>query len=125
MNFDTRLTEMKLPNRQLPDSGDFIERFHSRRNDWQNRRQTLRSALIAGVMVLAIGIMSQFQIQSTNQHLAHLDATYLSPGDLIETEQFISEAVYYLISNSDDVWSTVAFLDEIEYGITMGNEAIQ
>ena len=41
-----------------------------------------------------------------------------------ETEEFVYDLAVYLVDNSDDIWETLAFLDEIEFEpvVTMHEE---
>ena len=115
MDFESRLETVIKKDNPAIDHEDFIARLNTRRQKQITARQQIKSGVIAGIMVLAVGLFSQLQINSTTAHLAFLEENYLNKEELANNEQFLDDAAVYLLVETDDVWSTLAFFDEIDY----------
>ncbi|NQU27621.1 MAG: hypothetical protein HQ528_04980 [Candidatus Marinimicrobia bacterium] len=125
MNIESRLTELIDSNHPVTDSDDFIERLHTRRRKAALQRQQRKSGLMALALVGLVTIFSQLQINSTTNRLAFLEENYFSNEDFAVNEQFIDEAALFLINQSDDIWATLEFFDDVEYNLIQFDKELQ
>ena len=115
MDFEYRLTTVIKKDNPAIDPEDFIARLNS---SWQKQiaaRQQIKSGILAGILVIAVGFFSQFQINSTTAHLNYLEQNYLTMEEWVIRELFLEEATVYLFANTDDIWATLEFFDEIDF----------
>ena len=82
--------------------------------------------------VTAAAFVAVFGLMTTNQLTddpAAYASNYLKPLEVMdsETEEYVYYLAEYLVENSDDIWDTLAFLDNIEFEpvTTMNEEGIQ
>ncbi len=120
MQFESRLAG--LVNRIEPtvDPDDFIARLNTRRQRQIDSFRQIKSGVLAGIMVLAVGLFSQLQINSTVAHLAYLEENYLTEQELAYNEQLVEDTAIYLLAETDDVWRTLVFFDEINFNLVNG-----
>ena len=82
--------------------------------------------------VTAAAFVAGFGLMTTNQlsdDSAAYTSNYLKPLEVMdsETEEYVYYLAEYLVENSDDIWDTLAFLDNIEFEpvTTMNDGGIQ
>ena len=82
--------------------------------------------------VTAAAFVAVFGLMTTNQlsdDPAAYTSNYLKPLEVMdsETEEYVYYLAEYLVENSDDIWDTLAFLDNIEFEpvTTMNDGGIQ
>ncbi|MDP6339574.1 MAG: hypothetical protein QF842_04495 [Candidatus Marinimicrobia bacterium] len=82
--------------------------------------------------VTAAAFVAVFGLMTTNQlsdDSAAYTSNYLKPLEVMdsETEEYVYYLAEYLVENSDDIWDTLAFLDNIEFEpvTTMNDGGIQ
>ena len=115
MDFESRLATVIKKDNPVTDPEDFIARLNSRHQQQIAARQQFKSGIIAGILVIAVGFFSQFQINSTIAHLNYLEQNYLTMEEQAIRELFLEEATVYLFANTDDIWATLEFFDEIDF----------
>ncbi|NQT98298.1 MAG: hypothetical protein HQ562_11205 [Candidatus Marinimicrobia bacterium] len=115
MDFESRLATVIKKDNPATDPEDFIARLNSRCQKQIAARQQFKSGIIAGILVIAVGLLSQFQINSTTAHLNYLEQNYLTMEERDIREQFLEEATVYLFAHTDDIWATLEFFDEIDF----------
>jgi len=118
MNYESRLTEITAGNHTIPDSDDFIERLHTRRKKAAVQQQQRKSGVMALALVVLVTIFSQLQINSTTSRLTFLEENYVSAEDFAISEQFMDETALFLLNQSDDIWATLEFFDDIDYNFS-------
>ena len=118
MNFESRLTKLIVSNHTVTDSDDFIERLYTRRRKSAMQQQQRKSGVMAIALVALVTIFSQLQINSTTSRLAFLEENYVSAEDFAISEQFMDETALFLLNQSDDIWATLEFFDDIDYNLS-------
>ena len=80
----------------------------------------------AAAFVAVFGLMTTNQLTDDPAAYASNDLKPLEVMDL-ETEEYVYDLAEYLVESSDDIWETLAFLDNIEFEpvTTMNEEGIQ
>ena len=80
----------------------------------------------AAAFVAVFGLMTTNQLTDDPAAYASNDLKPLEVMDL-ETEEYVYYLAEYLVENSDDIWETLAFLDNIEFEpvTTMNDGGIQ
>lgn len=115
MDFESRLVTVIKQDIPATDPDDFIARLNSRCQKQIAARQQIKSGIIAGILVVAVGFFSQLQINSTTAYLNYLEQNYLTMEEQDIREQFLEEATVYLFTHTDDIWATLEFFDEIDF----------
>ena len=84
------------------------------------------NGLSAGIIVAVFGLITTSQLTDDPTIFASNDLTPLEIMDK-ETEEFVYELAEYLVENSDDIWETLTFLDEIEFEtvVAMNNGGLE
>ncbi len=80
----------------------------------------------AAAFVAVFGLMTTNQLTDDPAAYASNDLKPLEVMDL-ETEEYVYDLAEYLVESSDDIWETLAFLDNIEFEpvTTMNDGGIQ
>ena len=84
----------------------------------EQKRHVEKMGIINGITAAAF--VAVFGLVTTNQ-LTDDPAAYasndLKPLEVMdsETEEYVYDLAEYLVENSDDIWETLAFLDNIEF----------
>jgi len=96
----------------------------------EQKRHVKNMGIIYGVTAAAF--VAVFGLMTTNQlsdDPAAYTSNYLKPLEVMdsETEEYVYYLAEYLVENSDDIWDTLAFLDNIEFEpvTTMNDGGIQ
>ncbi len=100
----------------LPDPDQFINRLHDARLEANIRKTRRFSAVQAFAVLLIVGFLSFSGLsnqQVTNQSNALIWSSYQIPDSLVSNYQ--NDIAYYLIDESDDIYSTAEFLNSIDY----------
>ena len=116
MNFEQQIKEMTNSNINSINENIFLEKLHSeiKRRDLKTNR--ILNGLSAGILVLFLSWSSFSQLTDDPAVYASIDLQPLELMDL-ETESYVYELTDYLLETSDDMWETLAFLDEINFEI--------
>jgi len=116
MDFEDQIKSIIRAGESIPDQDQFISRLHQRR-----RQEILnRHRLFSGVSALALVVMVMLLAisQLNNQPGYPPEKEYYSEmtePDSAQIAEFLDEAALYLLDQSDDIWSTLEFLTEIQY----------
>jgi hypothetical protein len=114
MNFEKHIKEISYSNVNSLDENIFLENLHSerRRRDLKNNR--ILNGLSAGMLVILFSWVTFSQLTDNPMIYASNDLKPMEIMD-IETETYVYELADYLVESSDDIWETLAFLDEINF----------
>ena len=96
----------------------------------EQKRHVEKMGIIYGVTAAAF--VAVFGLMTTNQlsdDPAAYTSNYLKPLEVMdsETEEYVYDLAEYLVESSDDIWETLAFLDNIKFEpvTTMNDGGIQ
>jgi|TARA_B110000263_G_scaffold35125_1_gene26869 hypothetical protein len=114
MNFEKHIKEISYSNVNSLDENIFLENLHSerRRRDLKNNR--ILNGLSAGMLVILFSWVTFSQLTDNPMIYASNDLKPMEIMD-IETETYVYELADYLVESSDDIWETLAFLDEMNF----------
>jgi hypothetical protein len=114
MNFEKHIKEITYSNVNSLDESIFLEKLHSKRRRRDIKKFRILNGLSAAVFVSLLGWASFSQL--TDDPMTYV-SNDLKPMEImdIETEIYVYELVDYLVDTSDDIWETLAFLDEINF----------
>ena len=114
MNFEKHIKELSYSNVNSLDENIFLENLHSerRRRDLKNNR--ILNGLSAGMLVILFSWVTFSQLTDNPMIYASNDLKPMEIMD-IETETYVYELADYLVESSDDIWETLAFLDEMNF----------
>ena len=114
MNFEQQIKEMSSSNINLIDENIFLEKLHSERKKRVLNNNRILNGLSAGILVLFFSWASFSQLTDDPAVYVSIDLQPIEFMD-IETETYVYELADYLLETSDDLWETLAFLDEINF----------
>ena len=108
------------------DGDSFLEKLHNEHQRRIGKKVSFLNGLSAGIIVAVFGLITTSQLTDDPTIFASNDLTPLEIMDN-ETEEFVYELAEYLVENSDDIWETLTFLDEIEFEtvVTMNNGGLE
>ena len=114
MNFEQQIKEMSNSNINLIDENIFLKKLHSERKRRVLNNNRILNGLSAGILVLFFSWISFSQLTDDPAVYVSIDLQPIEFMD-IETETYLYELADYLLETSDDLWETLAFLDEINF----------
>lgn len=114
MNFEQQIKEMSSSNINLIDENIFLEKLHSERKKRVLKNNRILNGLSAGILVLFFSWASFSQLTDDPAVYVSIDLQPIEFMD-IETETYVYELADYLLETGDDLWETLAFLDEINF----------
>ena len=123
MNLEKQFKSIAKSQFSAPDGDAFLEKLHGERQQRQQRKMGFIHGLTSAVIVVVLGMITSSQLTDDPMVYASTDLIPVETMDA-ETEEFIYDIAVYLVDNSDDIWETLAFLDEIEFEpvVTMHQE---
>ncbi|NIA18670.1 MAG: hypothetical protein GWO85_01075 [Simkaniaceae bacterium] len=112
MDIEKKLESVFASNIEInPD--EIIDRFHSQRVIRNRQKQRLLNGAAAAMIILFVGV---FSINLFNGH-SSIILTENPPASIEDTftDEMVDEFAYYLMDESEDIWETLEFLNEIGY----------
>ena len=114
MNFEQTIRNIVEDHDLFIDKNKFLDALHLRREKQLVRRQQLISGFAMCLIIVCIGLFSFNQMDyAWNEDL--LINTNWENG--IESENYLTDLSIMLVDASDDIWTTVEFLDEMNFDI--------
>lgn len=121
-DFETKLKQALQSEISVPDADEFISGLHTERKSRQSARWQFYNGIAAGMFILSLGLFTASQLGTGRPDLIVYDTfEIINKDDRIE-EEFLTEMAVYFLEESDDIWATVAFLDETEFLQTLSEE---
>ena len=123
MNLEKQFKSIAKSQFSAPDGDAFLEKLHGERQQRQQRKMGFIHGLTSAVIVVVLGMITSSQLTDDPMIYASTDLIPVETMDA-ETEEFVYDLAVYLVDNSDDIWETLAFLDEIDFEpvVTMHQE---
>ena len=123
MNIEKQFQGIAKSQFSVPDGDTFLEKLHGERQKRQQRKMGFIHGVTSAAIVVVLGMISSSQLTDDPMVYASTDLIPVETMDA-ETEEFIYDLAVYLVDNSDDIWETLAFLDEIDFEpvVTMHQE---
>ncbi len=95
------------------DTETMLSKFHSARFQRQKRKQQMMKGLMASMIIILVGFLSINQFDISNKTQIVVSTAKEKNSEL--TQEMVEEFAVYLVDESDDVWETIEFLNEIGY----------
>ena len=114
MNIEQRFQQISQSNFETPDGDSFIATLHKERQKRHVKKMGIINGITAAAFVAVFGLMTTNQLTDDPAAYASNDLKPLEVMDS-ETEEYVYDLAEYLVENSDDIWETLAFLDNIEF----------
>ena len=123
MNIEKQFQGIAKSQFSVPDGDAFLEKLHGERQKRQQRKMGFIHGVTSAAIVVVLGMITSSQLTDDPMVYASTDLIPVETMDA-ETEEFVYDLAVYLVDNSDDIWETLAFLDEIEFEpvVTMHEE---
>ena len=123
MNIEKQFQGIAKSQFSVLDGDTFLEKLHCERQKRHQRKMGFIHGLTSAVIVVVLGMITSSQLTDDPMVYASTDLIPVETMDA-ETEEFVYDLAVYLVDNSDDIWETLAFLDEIDFEpvVTMHQE---
>ena len=123
MNIEKQFQGIAKSQFFAPDGDTFLEKLHGERQKRQQRKMGFIHGVTSAAIVVVLGMITSSQLTDDPMVYASTDLIPVETMDA-ETEEFVYDLAVYLVDNSDDIWETLAFLDEIDFEpvVTMHQE---
>ena len=118
MNLEKQFESIAKSQFSAPDGDAFLEKLHGERQQRQQRKMGFIHGLTSAVIVVVLGMITSSQLTDDPMIYASTDLIPVETMDA-ETEEFVYDLAVYLVDNSDDIWETLTFLDEIEFELVV------
>jgi len=112
MNIEKHLESIFDSNNEInPD--ELMGRFHRQRIKRNRHKHQLMNGMAATVIILFVGV---FSVNLFNGHNTPIVIeNYSETMDDAYTDEMVEEFALYLMDESEDIWETLEFLNEIGY----------
>ena len=114
MNIENRFQQIKQADFSSPDRDVFIAKLHGERQRRYQKKVGFMNGVAATALVAVFGMASFSQLTDDPTVYRSTDLYAMEVMDS-ETEAYVYELADYLVSTSDDIWETMAFLDDIQF----------
>ena len=114
MNFEKHIKQISNSNDASLDYEIFLEKLHLERKKREIKRHSFLSSFSAAAFVILFSWISFSQLTDDPMIYTSTDLKAIKFMD-IETEIYVYELADYLVESSDDIWETIAFLDEMNF----------
>lgn len=121
-DFETKLKQALQTENSVPDADEFISGLHTERKNRQSARRQFYNGIAAGMFILSLGLFTASQLGTNTADLMVYDTFEIMNEEDRTEEEFLTEMAVYFLEESDDIWATVAFLDETEFLQTLSEE---
>ena len=123
MNIEKQFQGIAKSQFSVLDGDTFLEKLHGERQKRQQRKMGFIHGVTSAAIVVVLGMITSSQLTDDPMVYASTDLIPVETMDA-ETEEFVYDLAVYLVDNSDDIWETLAFLDEIDFEpvVTMHQE---
>ena len=123
MNIEKQFQGIAKSQFSVPDGDTFLEKLHGERQKRQQRKMGFIHGVTSAAIVVVLGMITSSQLTDDPMVYASTDLIPVETMDA-KTEEFVYDLAVYLVDNSDDIWETLAFLDEIDFEpvVTMHQE---
>jgi len=116
MNFESKLKKIFEPVNVEIQADSFLDNLHQVRNRQEIRLQRLKSGIITSTFVLILGIITLLKLNDNAAGLQKYNYELFQLGMTEESQaEFNDEMAFYLVNDSDDIWSTLSFFYESDY----------
>ncbi len=113
-NFDQYLKKVTDQKFSVPDAESFLNGLHKVRMQQEENHRGFLNGVAAATLVLTLGLFTIAQLKDDPRDMLVVDQFPTILMDY-ETESFIYDMADYLIQESDNIWETLAFLDEVNF----------
>ncbi len=126
MNIENRFQQIAKAEFTAPDTDAFLQKIHGERQRRHQRKTGFINGISAATIVAVLGLVTTSQLTDDPMVYASKDLIQVEVMDA-ETEEYVYDLAGYLVDNSEDIWETLAFLDEVKFEpvATMNDGGIQ
>ena len=121
MDFEKYIKGISDSNVSSLDENTFLDKLHSERKRRDLNKSRFFNGLSAGAFVILFSFITFAQLGDDPMFYVSNDLKALEVMD-VETETYVYELADYLVDTSDDIWETLAFLDELNFETIIINE---
>ena len=98
-----------------PPGGDtFLNNLHGERRNRYQKKMSIINGVAAASVLFVLSLVTFNQLTDDPMDYASSDFIMIEVMDS-ETEEYVYDLAGYLVESSDDIWETLAFLDDIGF----------
>jgi hypothetical protein len=116
MNFEAKLKDQFVGPDSEIDADAFVKNLHKTRIKKAAQFQRIKTGIVSSVFLIIVGLFTIFQLDENapGNHEYQQELFQLGITEEYE-EEFNNYLAYYLVDESEDIWTTLLFLYDSDY----------
>ena len=114
MNIQNRYKQISQATFSTPDGDTFLNNLHGERQNRYQKKMGIINGVAAASVLIVLSLVTFNQLTDDPMNYASNDFIKIEAMDS-ETEEYVYDLAGYLVESSDDIWETLAFLDDIGF----------
>jgi hypothetical protein len=116
MNFEAKLKDQFVGPDSEIDADAFIKNLHKTRIKKAAQFQRIKTGIVSSVFLIIVGLFTIFQLDENAPGIHEYQQELFQLGITEEyEEEFNNYLAYYLVDESEDIWTTLSFLYDSDY----------
>jgi hypothetical protein len=114
MNIENRFKQISQMSFSPPGGDTFLNNLHGERRNRYQKKMSIINGVAAASVLFVLSLVTFNQLTDDPMDYASSDFIMIEVMDS-ETEEYVYDLAEYLVESSDDIWETLAFLDDIGF----------
>ncbi|MGY8780260.1 MAG: hypothetical protein ACKVJJ_01200 [Fidelibacterota bacterium] len=114
MNIENRFKQISQMSFSPPGGDTFLNNLHGERRNRYQKKMSIINGVAAASVLFVLSLVTFNQLTDDPMDYASSDFIMIEVMDS-ETEEYVYDLAGYLVESSDDIWETLAFLDDIGF----------
>lgn len=114
MNIENRFKQISQMSFSPPGGDTFLNNLHGERRNRYQKKISIINGVAAASVLFVLSLVTFNQLTDDPMDYASSDFIMIEVMDS-ETEEYVYDLAGYLVESSDDIWETLAFLDDIGF----------
>jgi hypothetical protein len=114
MNIENRFKQISQMSFSPPGGDTFLNNLHGERRNRYQKKMSIINGVAAASVLFVLSLVTFNQLTDDPMDYASSDFIMIEVMDS-ETEEYVYDLAEYLVESSDNIWETLAFLDDIGF----------
>jgi hypothetical protein len=114
MNIENRFKQISQMSFSPPGGDTFLNNLHGERRNRYQKKISIINGVAAASVLFVLSLVTFNQLTDDPMDYASSDFIMIEVMDS-ETEEYVYDLAEYLVESSDNIWETLAFLDDIGF----------
>jgi len=114
MNIENRFKQISQMSFSPPGGDTFLNNLHGERRNRYQKKISIINGVAAASVLFVLSLVTFNQLTDDPMDYASSDFIMIEVMDS-ETEEYVYDLAGYLVESSDNIWETLAFLDDIGF----------